>query len=146
MASTEGAMICCIRSVASIPPDLRQTDRASETRCKKPEEQNKKVGQWPTRMRAGKARFGGTTGSYGITEGNIAKLRHVARIFHNPLPAIACRQQLPGPFGSEVPLPAREGRQGGGSHAPVRHPRAAFAGSGGRRVCGPLPQPSARSA
>src|SRR3954453_22991394 len=44
MASTEGAMICCIRSVASIPPDLRQTDRALETRCKKREERNKKSG------------------------------------------------------------------------------------------------------
>src|SRR4051812_5971987 len=119
MASTDGAMICCIRSVASIPPDLRQTDRASETRCKKPEEQNKKVGQWPTRMRAGKARFGGTTGSYGITEGNIAKLRHVARIFHNQSPAIAYRQQLPiasncqGHLGARCPfLPERGDREG----------------------------------
>src|SRR3954462_15284540 len=100
MASTEGAMICCIRSVASIPPDLRQTDRASETRCKKPEEQNKKVGQWPTRMRTGKARFGGTTGSYGITKGKIAKLwrvarilRYAARIFHK-LPPVAKLRRL----------------------------------------------------
>src|SRR5688572_25702895 len=31
MASTDGAMICCIRSVASIPPDLRRADRACET-------------------------------------------------------------------------------------------------------------------
>src|SRR3954452_7284310 len=44
MASTEGAMICCIRSVASIPPDLKQTDWASEAQYGKREGRNKKSG------------------------------------------------------------------------------------------------------
>jgi hypothetical protein len=77
----------------------------------------KKVGQWPTRMRADKARFGGTAGSYGITEGNIAKLRHVARIFHNLSPrAIATdvRQAAPSP---------RSGKSGSGRREEDRQAR-----------------------
>src|SRR3954463_14629469 len=88
MASTEGAMICCIRSVTSIPPDLRQTNRASKAQCGMREERNKKSG--PV-AHPDASRQGPFWRDYRIVwdhEGNIAKLRHVARIFHNPSPAI----------------------------------------------------------
>src|SRR3954464_14888141 len=95
MASTEGAMIFCIRSVASIPPDLKQRLGFRKPEAENEKSEIKKVGQWPTRMRTSKARFGGTAGSYGITEGNIAKLRHVARIFHNLSPGLVGRRESP---------------------------------------------------